>query len=46
MFQQEVDQAMALAFANEIGAIYLETSAKEDLHVHDIFVQLSKWNHI
>jgi hypothetical protein len=31
----------ASAYAQEIGAMYLETSAKDDLNVHDIFVQLS-----
>ncbi len=39
---QEVDRSMAAAYAEEIGAMYLETSAKEDLHVHDMFVQLSE----
>jgi hypothetical protein len=33
---------MAMAYAEEIGAMYLETSAKDDLNVHDIFVELSK----
>jgi hypothetical protein len=32
---------MALAYAEEIGAMYLETSAKDDVNVQDIFVQLS-----
>lgn len=33
---------MVAAYAAEIGAIYLETSAKDDFHVQDIFVNLSK----
>ena len=38
--QREVESAAAAAYAQEIGAMYLETSAKDDLNVHDIFVQL------
>lgn len=38
---REVDRSMALAYAEEIGAMYLETSAKDDVNVQDIFVQLS-----
>lgn len=38
---QEVDQEMAIAYAEEIGALYLETSAKDDTNVQDIFVKLS-----
>ena len=34
---------MAIAYATEIGAMYLETSAKDDSNVHDIFVKLSKY---
>lgn len=33
---------MAQAYADEIGAMFVETSAKEDTHVQDIFVELSK----
>jgi Ras family len=33
---------MASSYADEIGAMYLETSAKDDLNVQDIFVQLSE----
>ena len=40
--QREIESASAAAYAKEIGAMYLETSAKDDLNVHDIFVQLSK----
>lgn len=32
---------MASAYAEEIGAMYLETSAKDDTNVQDIFVKLS-----
>jgi Ras-related protein Rab-22 len=39
--RREVDQAMAQAYAEEIGAMYVETSAKDDLNVQDIFVKLS-----
>lgn len=39
--QREVDSGMASAYAEEIGALYLETSAKDDLNVHDIFIKLS-----
>lgn len=39
--QREVESSAAAAYAQEIGAMYLETSAKDDLNVHDIFVQLS-----
>ena len=38
---REVDRSMAQAYAEEIGAMYLETSAKDDVNVQDIFVQLS-----
>jgi GTPase SAR1 family protein len=38
---REIDRAMAQAYAEEIGALYLETSAKDDVNVQDIFVQLS-----
>jgi len=39
--QREVDRAMASSYADEIGAMYLETSAKEDMNVQDVFVKLS-----
>jgi Ras-related protein Rab-22 len=39
--RREVATAAAAAYANEIKAMFLETSAKDDLNVHDIFVQLS-----
>lgn len=39
--QREVDRITAAAYAEEIGAMYIETSAKDDLNVQDIFVQLS-----
>lgn len=31
------------AYAKEIGAMYIETSAKDDVHVQDMFVQLSTY---
>ena len=31
-----------MSYAEEIGALYLETSAKDDTNVQDIFVKLSK----
>lgn len=40
--QREVESPTAAAYAQEIGAMYLETSAKDDLNVQDIFVQLSQ----
>mmetsp|Transcript_24820 Transcript_24820/g.25448 ORF Transcript_24820/g.25448 Transcript_24820/m.25448 type:complete len:201 (-) Transcript_24820:297-899(-) len=40
--QREIESVTASAYAQEIGAMYLETSAKDDLNVHDIFVQLSQ----
>lgn len=33
---------MAASFAQEIGALYLETSAKEDTNIHDLFIKLSE----
>jgi Ras-related protein Rab-22 len=38
---REVDRAAAQAYAEEIGAMYLETSAKDDVNVQDVFIQLS-----
>lgn len=40
--QREVESSAAAAYAQEIGAMYLETSAKDDINVHDIFAQLSE----
>ena len=39
---QEVDYATAEAYAQSIGASYTETSAKEDLHVQKLFMQISE----
>lgn len=39
---QEVESSMAQAYADEIGAMFVETSAKDDTHVQDMFVELSK----
>lgn len=41
MHPQEVDQQVASNYAEEIGAIFLETSAKDDTNVQDIFTRLS-----
>ena len=38
---REVDTETAKAYADEIGAMYVETSAKDDLNVQDLFVQIS-----
>lgn len=38
---REVDERTASQYADEIGAVYLETSAKDDTNVQDIFVKLS-----
>lgn len=38
---REVDRNTAFEYAERIGAIYLETSAKEDLNVQKIFTELS-----
>lgn len=39
---QEVESSVAQAYAEEIGAMFVETSAKMDTHVQDVFVELSK----
>lgn len=39
---QEVPTEEARAYAEEIGAMFVETSAKEDPNIQDIFVELSK----
>ena len=39
---QEVESTTASSYAEEIGAMYLETSAKDDLNVQDVFVKLSE----
>ena len=38
---REVDKAMAVAYADEIKALYIETSAKDDLNVANIFSELT-----
>jgi hypothetical protein len=43
---QEVDRTVAATFANEVGALYFETSAKEDTNIHDLFVKLSELEHV
>ena len=42
IIKKEVDQAAASSYAEEIGAMYVETSAKDDVNVQDIFTKLSK----
>lgn len=39
---REVDTKTAREYAEEIGALYLETSAKDDTNVQEIFVRLSE----
>lgn len=39
--KRDVSKEIAMAYATEVGALYLETSAKDDLNVQDIFVKLS-----
>jgi Ras-related protein Rab-22 len=39
--QRQVTVGQAEAFAREINALYIETSAKEDMNVHKLFEQLS-----
>lgn len=39
---QEVESSTAQAYADEIGAMFVETSAKDDTHVQGMFVELSK----
>lgn len=40
--QREVEKTLATQYAEEIGAMYLETSAQDDLNVQDIFIELSE----
>jgi len=42
--QREVETETAQAYAEEIGAMFSETSAKDDLNVQKIFVDLSEWH--
>ncbi|CAN0311683.1 unnamed protein product, partial [Discosporangium mesarthrocarpum] len=39
---QEVDSSLARAYADEIGAMFMETSAKKDTNVQDLFVEISR----
>lgn len=39
---QEVPASQARAYAEEIGALFIETSAKEDTNVSDLFIQISQ----
>lgn len=40
--KREVPSAQAKAYADEIGAVFIETSAKEDTNVSDLFINISK----
>nr|CCA22973.1 Rab5 family GTPase putative [Albugo laibachii Nc14] len=40
--KREVPSAQAKAYADEIGALFIETSAKEDTNVSDLFISISK----
>ncbi|CAM9711580.1 unnamed protein product [Phaeothamnion confervicola] len=39
---REVEVSTARAYAEEIGAMFFETSAKDDTNVYNVFVELSK----
>ncbi|TMW61298.1 hypothetical protein Poli38472_013761 [Pythium oligandrum] len=39
--KREVPSSQARAYAEEIGALFIETSAKEDTNVSDLFIQIS-----
>jgi hypothetical protein len=41
---REVDRKEAAAYAETIGALYLETSAKDDTNVQDLFIKLSEFS--
>ena len=40
---QEVDFTRAQHYADSIGAVCIETSAKTNVHVHDAFVDIGAW---
>ena len=40
--KREVSSMTAKAYADEIGAVFIETSAKEDTNVSDLFINISK----
>jgi Ras-related protein Rab-5C/Ras-related protein Rab-22 len=40
--RQEVTRKTAEAYAEEIGALFMETSAKDDTNVHNVFAQISE----
>ncbi|TYZ57587.1 hypothetical protein PybrP1_013208 [[Pythium] brassicae (nom. inval.)] len=40
--KREVPASQARAYAEEIGALFIETSAKEDRNVSDLFIQISQ----
>ena len=39
---QDLPTAAGREYAEEIGALFVETSAKEDTNVHDLFVEISE----
>lgn len=39
--KREVQASQAKAYADEIGALFIETSAKEDTNVSDLFISIS-----
>lgn len=41
-YTQEVERTIAETYATDIGASYIETSAKDDIHVHNLFVSISE----
>ncbi|GLD98913.1 hypothetical protein PINS_up007631 [Pythium insidiosum] len=40
--KREVPASQARAYAEEIGALFIETSAKEDTNVSDLFIKISE----
>uniref|UniRef100_A0AAV1VJM3 Uncharacterized protein n=1 Tax=Peronospora matthiolae TaxID=2874970 RepID=A0AAV1VJM3_9STRA len=40
--RREVPASQARVYAEEIGALFIETSAKEDTNVSDLFIQISQ----
>jgi hypothetical protein len=40
---QKVDFSKAQRYADSIGALCFETSAKSNVHIHDAFAELGTW---